>query len=622
LTTCESTTVDQATYDELLRNISDCESSVTDLQEELDLLQNGALHACTGNVYVDIYRSEYDFFDGVYFMDSDIDAMSYTAINNDAEQVLKHLANGTWILTNGDVRLVTPVVLTGIYPPSLDQWEDPNGLLVIVKMTCYDPQVVDDCDCPVYDFDDYLLEYSGQDCATAAAQFGGSACDHPVYGSYISHFCPVTCGKTWADVLVDDDDDVALYGGTSSIDWPFSQCRDVAAYCVDTFVQHPVYRTLCPIATAECENVLDVCDLVCTSRRRRLQDIASTCPYATVTAYHSSYSNYDGTYTLIDSVNLVYESSASTMSYSDGVWSLGSELSTQTNDATTPPAAANWRSDTGSIMVATVECALSIDAMTYVECTTQLDETQQELDECTAANNQLESDISDCWANCADNQQAGAECEAAKVLAETRDAFLDVEVVTSGTDIGWEESQYVNRGLDADDAARLRYFNNEIVYDNLDGTFTRTCIAYSTSATDSCDHDDLICPGGSTYGWPGQTYAQLAKALARPDKVHPECPTGCQLTEWWSDFLTNQGLNVNEICVVDDAFYYIEARQYVFTCIATSDEYTSHCPNNNIVCAGTNSEGYKIYGWPSYQAQLLSTALEQTNHRYRYCPNF
>ena len=101
--------------------------------------------------------------------------------------------------------------------------------------------------------------------------------------------------------------------------------------------------------------------------------------------------------------------------------------------------------------------------------------------------------------------------------------------------------------------------------------------------------------------------------------------------------MTNQGLNPNEICVVDDAFYYIEARQYAFTCIPTSDEYTSHCPNNNIVCAGTNSEGYKIYGWPvtnlfffyfnienaffeSYQAQLLSTALEQTNHRYRYCP--
>jgi len=545
----------------------------------------------------------------------------YTAINNDVEQVLKHLANGTWILTNGDVRLVTPVVLTGIYPPSLDQWVDANGLLVIVKMSCYDPQVVDDCECGVYDSSDVLYEYSGMTCSTAAAQFGGTACDHPLYGSYISHFCPETCGKSWADVLVDDDDDVALYGSTDNIDWPFSQCRDPAAYCVDEYVQHPVYRTLCPIATAECENILDVCDLVCTSRRRRLQDISSTCPYATVTAYHSSYASFDGTYTLTDVDNMMYQSDSATMSYSDGVWSLDDVLTTETNDPN-PPAAANWRSDSGSVVVATIECALNIDAMTYEECTEQLSETQQELNDCNSAITQLEQDTLDCWTNCATNQQAGAECEDAKAAAETRDAFVDVETVDSGTDIGWEEAGYVSRGLDADMAARLRYHNNEIVYDNLDGTYTRTCVAYSTSATSSCDHDDLICPGGSTYGWPGQTYVALSKALARPDHVHPDCPTGCQTTEWWSDQLTEQGLNSQEVCVIDDAFYYIEERQYVFTCIATSDDYESLCPNNNVVCAGTNSEGYKIFGWPLYQTQLLSTALEQINHRYPYCPNY
>merc|ERR1719499_942552 len=117
--------------------------------------------------------------------------------------------------------------------------------------------------------------------------------------------------------------------------------------------------------------------------------------------------------------------------------------------------------------------------MTYQECTDELAQVETNLQTCTSTNTQLEADINSCWSNCATNQAAGAACEEAKTAAQARDAFVPVPSYDSSTSVnsvdGWHVGRYINSGLDSTIASRLREFNNELLIDNFDGTFTRTC---------------------------------------------------------------------------------------------------------------------------------------------------
>lgn len=611
LDSCQADIVDTAAYDDVVEDISDCESGVAALQAELDLLENGELSVCTDSVFVSVYREDYNFFNGVYFMTTTVDASSYVAINNDAETILKHNTDGTWILSDSNIVLHTPVALTGVYPPSLEHWQDDFGSHVIVQISCHEPQVVTDCGCAVEDHDEATLEVFQQTCAELAG-----FCNHATQGLLVTQFCPATCGVTsWGEVLYDNNAGLVTYG--SQIPGYPTECRDPAVYC--EFVDDTAYSVLCPVASAECRDITDVCDTVCSSRRR-LQDASSDCAFAYVTVYHSEFKSLEGEYNLASTDPLSYENDGMTLAYGNGIWDLDGSLSTETN-VEYPPEASNWRTASGNIVIATVECSSTSGAMTFQECSVELETSNTALATCTDTNEALENAIEECESTCDEQQAAGEECEAAKAAAERRADVIPVDTVSEANEINWfHYNKFINDGLAQELADNLMEYNNEFVYDNGDGTYTRTCVGYSTDASGSCDGTSLICSGGSgsTFGYAGNMSPNVREALSAVNHVHPDCPTGCQgLSTWWESQLGDVSL----LCSIDDAFYYVTEMEYVFTCVSTGDN-AAECPNNNIVCAGTDTSGMKTYGWPSYQAALLSTALEQSNHRYPFCPNY
>merc|ERR1712150_258591 len=111
------------------------------------------------------------------------------------------------------------------------------------------------------------------------------------------------------------------------------------------------------------------------------------------------------------------------------------------------------------------------------------------------------------------------------------------------------------------------------------------------------------------------TLEALLKAMSRADFVHPECPVGCQpVSDWWANYLTVQGLNPEELCVLDDAFYKVDPSTLTkyFTCVANGETY-SQCDNQNLVCSGFSAQGLVTFGWPAAQKSALVLALSQAD---------
>jgi len=312
---------------------------------------------------------------------------------------------------------------------------------------------------------------------------------------------------------------------------------------------------------------------------------------------------------------------SNTLSSDGKSWSLGSVLSFSSSDAT-PPTAANWLTNAGGIVVATIEC--SETSLTYDECQSTLSTLTEELSDCEDDLETLDAAYNDCTANCADNQAAGEACEARLADAEPRPNLAVPTTTGPVTNIdNWYRSKFVNSGLTQDQADRLFVFeDDELVYLNDDGTYTRTCVGYSTTYNSPCPSGELVCQG-SQYGYAGSIGNRIVAAISNADNVHSDCPTRecAMVTGWWADSMDGRGMDSSRICAVGDAFYYVTEAEYVFTCISFGDDANSPCPNNNIICGGTNA-GLKTYGWPGTSLSLLETALAQPSYRYPYCPGY
>lgn len=169
-------------------------------------------------------------------------------------------------------------------------------------------------------------------------------------------------------------------------------------------------------------------------------------------------------------------------------------------------------------------------------------------------------------------------------------------------------------------------YNGEIyIYRNDLGTntFQRTCVGSGLEAM-SCDTSRVVCAGGSVYGTQEQVAAALKVSTSRLDKVHPNCPSGCQMLDGaMMQYFQNQDsdIDVSRICVYADEYHYIEDDgTYTYTCVGYGLE-TEVCPAHKMVCVGfEESSGLPTYGWYGEQARAVKKAVNEAGNVYPLCP--
>lgn len=154
--------------------------------------------------------------------------------------------------------------------------------------------------------------------------------------------------------------------------------------------------------------------------------------------------------------------------------------------------------------------------------------------------------------------------------------------------------------------------------------YQRTCVGAGLQAM-SCDSSRVVCAGGNTYGTQEQVAAALkVSATSRIDKVHPNCPTGCQMMDGtMAQYFQNQDtdIDVNRICVYGDEYHYIEDDgTYTYTCVGYGLE-TEVCPSYKTTCVGfEETSGLPTYGWFGEQARAVKKALNEADNVYPTCP--
>lgn len=171
----------------------------------------------------------------------------------------------------------------------------------------------------------------------------------------------------------------------------------------------------------------------------------------------------------------------------------------------------------------------------------------------------------------------------------------------------------------------LMQYNGEFyILNTKDGSYTPTCVQYSTNAGTACD-EDKVCSGsgGLTVGWGGNMGQSLLEALNRLDLQHPECPAGCNdLSDWWVSYFESTGLSVaSNLCSVGDGLYMMDSDGVKhFTCVGFGSA-EDLCPTGDLICSGLSNAGEIIFGWQSSIANTLAAALNTQDYKHPQCPD-
>lgn len=171
----------------------------------------------------------------------------------------------------------------------------------------------------------------------------------------------------------------------------------------------------------------------------------------------------------------------------------------------------------------------------------------------------------------------------------------------------------------------LMQYNGEFyILNTKDGSYTPTCVQYSTNSGTACD-EDKVCSGsgGSTVGWGGNMGTSLLEALNRLDLQHPECPSGCNdLSDWWVNYFQSQGLSsAANLCTVGDAMYMMDSDGVKHNTCVGFGSAEDMCPTGDLICSGLSDAGEVTFGWQASIANTLSAALNSADGMHPQCPD-
>merc|ERR1712048_1472035 len=217
------------------------------------------------------------------------------------------------------------------------------------------------------------------------------------------------------------------------------------------------------------------------------------------------------------------------------------------------------------------------------------------------------------------------ECEETTTVTSestaTYAATIPLDVVEDDSTVeavdSWTLDRIYSTGL-IDESVGLMVSNGEFVVPVKDGSYVRTCVAYSSDGAATCDSTDLFCSAGATYGYGPQMANNIVLALERADLQHPECPSGCNDNGWYQGELEAAGVS-DKICLVGNAVYTIGGDgTKTFTCVGLGDA-DDLCTPADVVCSGI-SGGRVTYGYPQNIINTLVHALSQDDKVHPQCP--
>jgi len=253
------------------------------------------------------------------------------------------------------------------------------------------------------------------------------------------------------------------------------------------------------------------------------------------------------------------------------------------------------------------------------------DRVVEELEDLEDACQMLEDEYSELQDTC-NNSPSNSECN--QCLIRPKQQFsgsIPAPIVSLG------RASAINIPVDLDtgypDQTVFVAFDGEIyVYrpDLGNNQFQRTCVGSGLEAL-YCDNSRVVCAGGNVYGTTEEVAAALkVSAESRIDRIHPNCPTGCQsmngaMVEVFQQ--QDSDIDVSRICVYSDEYYYIEDDgTYTYTCVGYGLE-TEVCPAHKMVCVGFEEEtGLPTYGWFGEQARAVKMAINGASNVYPTCP--
>jgi len=274
------------------------------------------------------------------------------------------------------------------------------------------------------------------------------------------------------------------------------------------------------------------------------------------------------------------------------------------------------------LTVTTTPFPTTCDMGEYME---RYDRVVEELEDLEDACQMLEDEYSELQDTC-NNSPSNSECN--QCLIRPKQQFsgsIPAPIVSLG------RASAINIPVDLDtgypDQTVFVAFDGEIyVYrpDLGNNQFQRTCVGSGLEAL-YCDNSRVVCAGGNVYGTTEEVAAALkVSAESRIDRIHPNCPTGCQsmngaMVEVFQQ--QDSDIDVSRICVYSDEYYYIEDDgTYTYTCVGYGLE-TEVCPAHKMVCVGFEEEtGLPTYGWFGEQARAVKMAINGASNVYPTCP--